>query len=158
MKIVLNPIGVIHTEFKRMDEMPIQGGLFPDNRGVVEVFREYAGGLSDIDGFSHIILTYFFSQSNGFELKVKPFLEERVRGVFSTRAPRRPNPIGITVVKLDSVEGNTLNVRGVDMLDGTPLLDIKPYIPEFDVRSDAETGWIRERVGGAHLSDGRFKR
>ncbi|MDY6932399.1 MAG: tRNA (N6-threonylcarbamoyladenosine(37)-N6)-methyltransferase TrmO, partial [Halobacteriota archaeon] len=107
-----------------------------------EIFEEYEEGLSDLDGFSHIILIFAFHKSNGFSLKVKPFLDDSVRGLFATRSPRRPNKIGMSIVNLIEIKGNILSVKGVDMIDGTPLLDIKPYIPEFDERDDVRTGWL----------------
>lgn len=156
MKVTLEPIGVVHTPHKTRENIPIQGGLFPDSRGTVEVYPKYAGGLSDVDGFSHLIILYLFHESSDFDLLQKPFLDDQKRGVFAIRSPRRPNPIGLTVVKLDSVEGNILHVLGVDMLDGTPLLDIKPYIPWFDSKQDARIGWAEGKIKGRHKSDGRF--
>ena len=157
-KAVFKPIGVVHTPYKTKEGIPIQGGLFPGTKAQVEVYPEYSEGLSDLEGFSHILLVYLFNQSPGFDLKVKPFLDDKIRGVFATRAPRRPNPIGLTTVKLESVEGNILPVRGVDILDGTPLLDIKPYIPDIDSIPEAKTGWVKSKMTGERLSDGRFSR
>ena len=106
---------------------------------------EYAEGLQDIEGFSHIILLYALHRSSGYVLKVKPFLDHRLRGLFATRHPRRPNPIGLSVVRLLARHGDALEVEGIDVLDGTPLLDIKPYVPEFDARTDARAGWYDNR-------------
>lgn len=156
--VLVKPIGVIHTPYKTKEGIPIQGGLFPETRAQVEVYPEYSEGLSDLEGFSHIILVYLFDKSPGFDLKVKPFLDDEIRGVFATRAPRRPNPIGLTTVKLESVEVNILHVSGVDILDGTPLLDIKPYIPEIDSIPQAKTGWVESKMTGERLSDGRFSK
>ena len=130
--MIFKPIGVIKTPFTEKDSMPIQtkGGLGIEGR--VEVFNEYSEGLKDLEGFSHIILFYCFHKSQGFHLLVKPFLEEIEHGVFATRAPRRPNQIGISIVKLIDIKENILTIENVDILNETPLLDIKPYVPEID--------------------------
>lgn len=154
---VFRPVGVIHTPFRVKEGIPIQGGLAPETRGRVEVFREYEAGLNGLEGFSHIILLYAFHMSDGFSLKQKPFLDDVEHGVFAIRSPRRPNPVGMTIVGLEDVDGNMLHVSGVDMLDGTPLLDIKPYVPEFDERKKARIGWLEERIGGGRkTADNRF--
>jgi tRNA-Thr(GGU) m(6)t(6)A37 methyltransferase TsaA len=157
--IEFKPIGIIHSPFKSTENIPIQSHGGKGIAGTVEIAPELTDGLKDIDGFSHIILLYYFHKSEGYSLIVKPFLEEKLRGVFSTRAPKRPNSIGLSIVKLVKVEGNRLFIEDVDMLDGTPLLDIKPYVPGFDDRKDALSGWlseIYERSDEAR-SDGRFK-
>ena len=150
------PIGVIKTPFTEKEGTPIQGGIHPESKGKVEVYREYAEGLLDLGGFSHIILLYVFHKSKGYNLKQKPFLDDKEHGVFAIRSPKRPNPIGLTVVRLEKIEGNILTVSGVDMLDGTPLLDIKPYIPDFDPRKKVSIGWLEGKITGKYLSDGRF--
>ena len=154
----LKPIGVIHSPFKKREGMPIQPAGAVDIAGTVDVLEEYQKGLKDLDGFSHIILLYLFHQSEGFNLEVVPFMDTRPRGLFATRAPRRPNPIGLSVVQLDKVENGVLYIRNVDVLDGTPLLDIKPYVPEFDGHENARTGWIEKVGASAHnkQSDKRF--
>lgn len=157
-EITYKPIGVIRTPFKEPRGVPIQPKAASGIKGTVEVLPEYAEGLNDIEGFSNIILIYHFHLTRGFSLKVKPYLDDRLRGVFSTRAPKRPNPIGISVVGLDGVEGERLYVRDVDIVDGTPLLDIKPYVSEFDIREVERIGWLEEKVrklSGAK-DDGRF--
>jgi tRNA-Thr(GGU) m(6)t(6)A37 methyltransferase TsaA len=111
----------------------------------VEVYPEYAEGLQDLEGFSHIFLLYAFHESSGYSLLVKPFLDNQLRGLFATRHPARPNPIGLSVVRLTVRKENILEVEGVDMLDGTPLLDIKPYVPDFDIRTDTRNGWYPAR-------------
>jgi tRNA-Thr(GGU) m(6)t(6)A37 methyltransferase TsaA len=111
----------------------------------VSVFPKYAEGLADLEGFSHILLLYAFHCSKGYELKVKPFLDNKYRGLFATRYPRRPNPIGLSLVRLKSANENILVVEGVDVLNGTPLLDIKPYVPEFDIRTGVRAGWYETR-------------
>ena len=135
-----NPIGVIHTPFKERAGMPIQPSGGCGIQGTVEVYPEFQEGLSDLDGFSHIILLYCFHRIEGFKLRVVPFLDTVTRGLFSTRAPMRPNPIGFSVVRLLGLEDGILWIENVDILDGTPLLDIKPYVPEFDAQSKIRTG------------------
>ena len=157
-KIEFQPIGVIHTPFKERAGMPIQPSGGCGIQGTVEVYPEFREGLSDLDGFSHIILLYCFHRIEGFKLRVVPFLDTRSRGVFSTRAPTRPNPIGLSVVQLLGIEDGDIRIENVDILDGTPLLDIKPYVPEFDAQSKIRTGWLEE-VGkkvSKKRSDNRF--
>lgn len=145
MEFTYKAIGIIHTPFKVQADTPIQG-TFSDAEGTVEVFPEFAGGLKDIEGFSHLFLIYHFHKSQGYALTAKPFLDgSEERGVFAIRHFRRPNPIGLSIVELKKAEGNLLEVAGVDVLDGTPLLDIKPYIRQFDCREDASSGWVKER-------------
>ena len=159
MNIEYRSIGEIHSPFKSIEGMPIQpvGAAFV--RGTVEVFPEYGQGLKDLEGFSHIILLYHFHQVTETKLIVTPFLDTEPRGVFSTRAPKRPNPIGISVVKLLGVQRCTLEVENVDILDGTPLLDIKPYVPEFDHHSADRVGWLENAKGVVRnkRADDRFK-
>ena len=144
MELVMKPIGILHSPFTDKNQTPIQSTRSQVS-GYVEVFPEFAEGLKDLEGFSHIILLYTFHQSDGYTLQVKPFLDDRLRGLFATRHPCRPNPIGLSIVRLLTRRGNILDVEGVDMLDGTPLLDIKPFVPEFDVRSNVKTGWYAQR-------------
>ena len=144
MEYLLEPIGVIHTRFKEKSGTPIQPSR-SQATGTVEVFPSYLDGLQDIEGFSHLILLYIFHQSSGYSLQVKPFLDDQPRGLFATRYPCRPNPLGLSVVGLITRESNLLQVKGVDMLDGTPLVDIKPYMPEFDVYLDVRVGWYENR-------------
>jgi len=154
----MEPIGLIHTPFTDLEGMPIQPAGAAGVTGRVEVFDQYQAGLKDLDGFSHIVLLYIFHRSQGFTLQVVPFMDTELRGLFATRAPKRPNPIGLSIVQLDRVEGGTLHIRNVDMLDGTPLLDIKPYLPEFDAQEKVRTGWL-ERTGKTvsdRKSDHRF--
>lgn len=157
--ICYEPIGTIHSPFKELAGMPIQpigaGGAV----GRIEIRPELQEGLKDLDGFSHIHVLYHFHGASGYALSVKPFLDKTERGVFSTRAPKRPNAIGLSVLKLLRVEGNILHVENVDILDGTPLLDIKPYIPKFDGWQADRTGWFGEKVENAETqkADERFK-
>lgn len=156
--VVLHPIGTISTPHKKLEDMPIQPGGAQKTRGTVVVDKAFTEGLDDLDGFSHIILIYQFHLSKGFKLRVKPFLDDRIRGLFSTRAPRRPNPIGLSVVSLVKRDGNRLDVRGIDVLDGTPLLDIKPYVPAFDAPEVTSLGWLEGKQGLERniRSDSRF--
>jgi tRNA-Thr(GGU) m(6)t(6)A37 methyltransferase TsaA len=153
------PIGVIRSPFRDLVGMPIQPGGARGVPGTVEVFEEFRAGLADLGGFSRIILIYPFHRSVGWSLEVTPFLDDRPRGVFSTRAPRRPNAIGISIVRLVEVRDGELAIGDVDILDGTPLFDIKPYVPAFDSFPDERSGWLTgcdERVASAR-SDGRFQ-
>jgi len=156
--ITFKPVGIIHSPFTKTGGMPIQPAGATGVKGTVEVFSEFSDGLQDIEGFSHIILIYHFDQSKDFKLKVSPFLENEVHGVFAIRAPKRPNPIGVSIVKLLKREDNILYIDNPDMLDGTPLLDIKPYIPDFDAYPDAIAGWQEKHKGKVrkHKSDDRF--
>jgi len=142
--IELSPIGIIHSPFTKLEGMPIQPAGAVGVRGTVQVFEEYHAGLKDLDGFSHIFLLYHFHRSQGFDLQVVPFMDNKLRGLFATRAPKRPNPIGLSLVQLDRIENGVLHIQYVDILDGTPLLDIKPYVPEFDSQAKVQSGWLEE--------------
>jgi tRNA-Thr(GGU) m(6)t(6)A37 methyltransferase TsaA len=144
MEIIMRPIGIIHSPFTEKEKIPIQAAR-SQAIGLVEIYPEFTDGLFDIDGFSHIILLYAFHLSLGYSLMVKPFLDDKEHGLFATRYPRRPNPIGISTVRLLSRQGNALTIEGVDVLDGTPLLDIKPYVPDFDLRTEVRAGWYETR-------------
>ena len=159
MGLVVNPIGVIHTPFTNLEGMPIQPTGAAGVKGTVEVFEKYCPGLKDLEGFSHIILMYYFHGSSGFNLSVIPFLDLQPRGLFATRAPKRPNPIGLSVVQLDKIENGVLYVQNVDILDSTPLLDIKPYVPEFDAPKKVRIGWLEKarKTALRKKSDDRFK-
>ena len=139
--------------------MPIQPTGAVGVKGSIEIFEDYRTGLKDLEEFSHLILLYHFHHSHSFELQVVPFLDTVPRGLFSTRAPKRPNPIGLSIVQLDKIEGATLHIQNVDILDGTPLLDIKPYVPEFDSHANANPGWFGKshKSAASQKSDGRFK-
>ncbi|UCE27418.1 MAG: tRNA (N6-threonylcarbamoyladenosine(37)-N6)-methyltransferase TrmO [Candidatus Coatesbacteria bacterium] len=145
-EFTVKTIGIIHTPFGKPADAPIQGYFEPYAEGTIEVFGEYAYGLADVDGFSHLVLLYRFHEAKPPALVVKPFLGDELKGVFATRSPRRPNAIGLTVVRLLGREGNVLRVAGVDMLDETPLLDIKPYVPNFDNRTDVRCGWLDDAL------------
>ena len=152
------PIGVIRSPFTERHGMPIQAAFAEAARGRIELKPEYAAGLKDLEGFSHLILLYHFHLSGQYRLQVQPYLEDRVHGVFATRAPTRPNRIGISVVRLEGIEGASLHIVNVDVVDGTPLLDIKPYVPQFDDRPGARIGWLENRASkaGSVKADGRF--
>jgi len=156
--IKFKPIGIIHSPFKETQGVPIQPKAGKDVKGTVEVFPQYAQGLSDLEGFSHIVLIYHFHLSRGFSLEVKPYLDEKLRGVFATRAPSRPNPVGISVVRLLKREKEKLFIQNIDIVDGTPLLDIKPYVPEFDKPEKIKIGWLEKKVKNLNQAkdDGRF--
>jgi tRNA-Thr(GGU) m(6)t(6)A37 methyltransferase TsaA len=139
------PIGTIYTPYKELAGMPIQPTGSKEVKGRIEILPEYAPGLLDLDGFSHLILLYLFHRAEGYTLQPRPYLNSRSRGVFATRAPRRPNPIGLSIVRLERLEGEVLHISDVDMVDGTPLLDIKPYVPAFDHRASAKIGWLTAR-------------
>jgi tRNA-Thr(GGU) m(6)t(6)A37 methyltransferase TsaA len=141
-RIIYQPIGIIHTPFKLPKDTPIQGCFAQDSRGQVKLFQEFTDGLKDISGFSHLILLYHFHEAKSFDLLTKPLLDKNKRGVFSTLFFKRPNSIGLSIVKLYGVKNNLLEVGWVDMLDGTPLLDIKPYISLFDARENVVDGWF----------------
>lgn len=158
MEFTWSSIGIIQSPFKNPEGMPIQPAGAGDVKGKIILDPLLAEGLADLEGFSHIIILYGFHLSKGYQLKVKPFMDEEVRGVFATRAPRRPNPIGLSIVRLLGIKGNTLDIQGVDVVDGTPLLDIKPYVPNFDHVECESYGWLEKNAKKArHMrSDGRF--
>jgi tRNA-Thr(GGU) m(6)t(6)A37 methyltransferase TsaA len=159
MELTYQPIGFIHSPYKKLEGMPIQPSGAIGVQGHIEILSEYVDGLVDLDGFSHIILLYAFHMTDKVKLTVTPFLDSKPRGVFATRAPTRPNAIGLSIVKLLSIKGNTIQIENVDVLDGTPLLDIKPYVPEFDQYSDVRVGWLEKRKGkvGKTRADKRFE-
>ena len=159
MSVTFDPIGTIFTPFKTKEGMPIQSGGAKGFQGKIVLNEDLAEGLTDLDGFSHIILIYHFHESMGFELLTTPFLDDTKRGVFATRAPKRPNAIGISVVRLLRIEKNVLHIENVDMLNETPLLDIKPYIAGFDIHKTEKQGWIEKKTGKLTQvkSDKRFE-
>ena len=159
-EIKYRSIGMIYSPFKEPKGTPIQPSAASGVEGIVEVFPKYSGGLIDLDGFSHVILLYHFHLSKETSLEVKPYMDEQRHGVFATRAPSRPNPIGISIVRLVKIERNVLYVQDVDIVDRTPLLDIKPYVPDFDVKDVQRTGWLEKNVHKLVTSkdNGRFKK
>jgi len=153
------PIGIIHTPFNNVEGMPIQPTGAKGVEGVIEIFPEFADGLKDLDGFSHIILIYHLHLSGNHKLIVKPFMDDKEHGIFATRSPKRPNSIGFSVVKLNRIEGNNIHVENVDMLNETPLLDIKPYIPDVDSVVVEKMGWLEGKADkmSDKRADNRFK-
>jgi tRNA-Thr(GGU) m(6)t(6)A37 methyltransferase TsaA len=158
MEIIYRPIGVIHSPFHNLEDMPIQPSSKSSGSGAVEIYAEFVDGLKDLSGFSHIYLLYHLRKMRQSKLLVTPFLDTESHGIFATRAPSRPNPIGISLVKIISIKDNIIQVDHVDVLDGTPLLDIKPYIPEFEKVDDVRIGWLEKAKGqiSTRKSDGRF--
>ena len=156
--IEYRPIGIIHSPHKKPQGSPIQPTAARGIEGEIEIFPEFAEGLEDLAGFSHIFLIYHFHLSKKFSLRVKPFLDDNQRGLFATRAPSRPNPSGISVVRLVAIIESTLRIQNVDVVDGTPLLDIKPYVPAFDVHPVEKFGWLgkKSRKVEDAVDDGRF--
>ena len=141
----LEPIGTIYSPLKKKEEIPCQG--YRSNEvGTINVFKKYEEALTDIEGFSHIWILYWFHDTKGFQPLVKPFLDNKKRGLFATRHFNRPNPIGISVVEILERKGNILKVKPIDVLDKTPLLDIKPYVPKFDQREDVRVGWLTKQL------------
>ena len=159
--IVYQPIGIVHSPFNTPEGTPIQSAASEEEIGAtIEIFSEYADGLKDLNGFSHIYVLFHLHLTKSKSLQVIPFLDTEAHGIFATRSPARPNPIGLSVVCLDKIEKNILHVRNIDILDGSPVLDIKPYIPQFDVFETSCNGWL---AGNVHkmkkiTDDGRFKK
>jgi tRNA-Thr(GGU) m(6)t(6)A37 methyltransferase TsaA len=148
-QIIMHPIGVIHSPYQETRNMPIQGTFDNGVEAWLELKKEYAAGLKDLDGFSHAIIIYYFHRSPREETTGRPFLEEQRHGIFAIRSPHRPNHIGLSVIKIKRIEGNRLYFTEVDVLDGTPLLDIKPYVSYFDRRENVISGWLEK-----HFKDG----
>ena len=156
--VVFSPVGMVHSPHKELAGMPVQPPAAADFTGEIELLPEFAEGLLDIDGFSHLMVFYHLHKSAGPLLSATPFLDTKPHGVFASRIPRRPNPLGFSVVRLLSREGCVLKIGNVDILDGTPVLDIKPYVAEFDAYPDAASGWFAGKLSGISekRSDDRF--
>ena len=152
----IKPIGVIHSPFTEATGTPIQSALAEGTEGWVDIFSDYADGLADLGGFERIWLVYWFHKASATKLKVKPYIDTIERGLFATRAPCRPNPIGISAARLLRISGHKLHVADIDILDGTPLLDIKPYVPKFDRFEVKRFGWIQKIKPRTKQADGRF--
>lgn len=159
-QVIINPIGVIHTPHKDIKNTPIQPLAAEGVAGTIELLPEFTKGLKDLEGFSHITVLYHFHKINGYELQVVPFMDKEKRGIFACKAPKRPNAIGISTIKLIRIEENILHVEQVDMLDGSPLFDIKPFYPRFDNRNNVSVGWL-EKSGNISkdklYADDRFR-
>ena len=155
----MQPIGIIHSTYKEIENMPIQSVGAKDVKGYIEIYSDYVLGLKDLNGFSHIYAIYIFHKNTDYSLLVKPFLDNTERGLFSTRAPKRPNQIGLSIFKIESIDNENIYVSGIDVLDQTPLLDIKPYVSKFDVINDSKNGWLENvmRKSEEQKSDKRFK-
>jgi tRNA-Thr(GGU) m(6)t(6)A37 methyltransferase TsaA len=159
-ELTLKTIGVIHSPYRDVQGAPIQPSGARGSKGEIVVDKAYEPGLKDLEGFSHLILLYHFHLCNKEQLTVTPFLDKTEHGVFATRAPTRPNHIGVSIVRLNSREKNTLNILDVDVLDGTPLLDIKPLVPGFDLpEQEIKVGWLEQKAQKASelRADERFK-
>lgn len=144
--IIFKPIGKIHTPFKNLKGIPIQSSM-SDEKGVIEIFKEYIPALKDLDGFTHFFCLYIFDMVKlPVPLQSKPFLDNDERGVFAIRTPFRPNPIGLSILEIISISENKIYVNNIDILDNTPLLDIKPYVPQFDHRETRKIGWLSNRI------------
>jgi len=139
----IQSIGIIHSHYYTIEDMPIQAKGAEGTEGYIILDEAYLGGLDDLQGFSHIYLLYSFHQAKRTELLVTPFMDDQPRGVFSTRSPLRPNHIGLSIVKIKNIKDNKITVDGIDVLDGTPLLDIKPYIDKFDAIKESTSGWLQ---------------
>ena len=156
--IQVKPIGIVHSPFKNTEGTPIQPGG-SNASGEIEIFDEYLEGLTDLEGFSHIIVLYHFHKIEKEKLTVKPYMDTVFHGIFSTRSPARPNRIGLSIVKLEKINGNKLSIQNLDMLDETPVIDIKPYVPSMDFFEVEKTGWLENNVHKHKTTkdDGRFK-
>ncbi len=144
MTVLLNPIGIVHSPFKSRDNAPRQPRKGQGVEGIVEVFPEYEAGLRDLDGFSHLILICYFHLSSTYHLDVTPPGEKSSKGLFATRSPNRPNPLGLSTVRLKKIEGCNLHIMDLDIIDETPLLDIKPYFRSLDERDPVKSGWLEK--------------
>lgn len=159
MKIIFEPIGVIHSPFTKLEEMPIQPAGSKGTQGTLEILPAYSEALQDLDGFSHLYAIYYFHKVKGWKPKVIPFLDNNERGLFATRAPKRPNPIGLSVLEIIEIKANQVTVQNVDILDNTPLLDIKPYVSQFEPVDNLRIGWLSKHIDQVKTkkSDQRFK-
>ncbi len=153
-------IGVVHSPFKEPKNVPIQAIASKGVAGTLEIYPEYVEGLRDLEGFSHLILLYHFHLVKDCSLTVMPFLDDKSHGVFATRSPARPNKIGFSIVGLTGIENNILQIQDVDIIDLTPLLDIKPFVPEFDCRATSKIGWLSGKIVKLQTTkdDGRFRK
>lgn len=156
--IIFKPVGVVESRFEQQSGTPIQGKMAPEEVACIRIHDEFVAGLKDLEHFSHIYVFFKFDRASGSKLLVKPYLDNIERGVFATRSPLRPNPLGMTIVRLERIEGNCLHVSGVDILNGSPVIDIKPYIPDFDQHQPEKIGWYQEKgqKSGIVLADDRF--
>jgi len=154
----MHPIGIIRSPYKETTDIPIQGIFKREVEARIELKDEYAGGLKDLDGFSHAIILYYFHKSQREDIEGQPFLEHNKHGIFAIRSPHRPNHIGLSVVKIKKIEANKMYFTEVDVLDGTPVLDIKPYVKYFDSREGVRCGWLDKHFNDGNIPDGRSLR
>jgi len=152
-EIMMTPIGFIHSPYKQVKDMPIQGKFKIGVQAWIELKEQYRTGLKDLDGFSHAIIIYHFHKSEKTEIEGKPFLEDNKHGIFAIRSPHRPNHIGLSVIKIEKIEANKLHFSEVDVLDGTPVLDIKPYVKHFDTRDNTVSGWLDKHFQNTDMPD-----
>ena len=150
-EIVVKPIGIIHSPYKECKHIPIQARFSPAVTAWIELEDKYVEGLKGLDKFSHAILLFYFHKSPGEQIQDSPFLEQEKHGIFAIRSPHRPNHIGFSVVRIKKIKGNKIHFTDVDVIDGTPILDIKPYVKYFDIREDVVCGWIDK-----HFKDGNI--
>ena len=157
-KIEFKSLGIVESPFEQQLGTPIQGRMAPETSARIRIFAEYAAGLKDLEGFSHIYVFFKFDRAAAGQLLVRPYLDTVEHGVFATRSPLRPNPLGMTIVRLERIEGNCLYVSGIDILNGSPVIDIKPYVPEFDHFEPEKTGWYEQKAQKRSLvlADDRF--
>ena len=156
--VTFHPIGIVHSPYKEKVGTPIQASFDDETQGTIEIFAPYQEGLEGIEGFSHIYVLYVFDRAAEAKLKASPFLRDITVGVFAMRAPSRPNPIGLSILELKARERGLLRVVGLDILDKTPVLDIKPYVPKFDIREVTRLGWMEGAMEdpSRHRADARF--
>jgi tRNA-Thr(GGU) m(6)t(6)A37 methyltransferase TsaA len=152
-QIIMHPIGVIHSPYKESKDIPIQGIFKREAQAWIELKDEYARGLKDLNEFSHAIIIYYFHKSTEEKIQGRPFLEQNIHGIFAIRSPNRPNHIGFSVVKIKDIKENKLFFTEVDILDGTPLLDIKPYVKHFDCRDNVISGWLDKHFKSGNVPD-----
>jgi len=152
-QIIIHPIGKIHSPYKDTKGMPIQGVFISDVEAWIELEDKYAGGLKDLDGFSHAIILYYFHKSQREDIEGQPFLEPHKHGIFAIRSPHRPNHIGLSIVRIERIKANKMYFSQVDVLDGTPVLDIKPYVKYFDSRDDVMCGWVDKHFKNDNIPD-----
>jgi tRNA-Thr(GGU) m(6)t(6)A37 methyltransferase TsaA len=152
-QIIMHPIGIIHSPYKESKDVPIQGTFNDKIEAWLELKDEYVNGLKDLDGFSHAIIIYYFHKSHREEIEGRPFLEQTTHGIFAIRSPHRPNHIGFSIIKVEHIKANKVYFTGVDVLDETPLLDIKPYVKYFDSRDNVTSGWLDKRFENGNIPD-----
>jgi len=152
-QIIMHPIGIIHSPYKENKDIPIQGTFKDRVEAWLELKDEYADGLRDLDKFSHAIIIYYFHRSHREEIEGRPFLEQNKHGIFAIRSPHRPNHIGFSIIKIKRIKANMVYFTEVDVLDGTPLLDIKPYVKYFDSRANVISGWLDKHFRNGNIPD-----